>query len=154
MVSRKSPQSLASCVTSGRDSEVNCELRVIKHSNGYLYLCLFAKSKIESGQELKLKQDKVCYTSGLCILAHISKWQNLTKWINPNCMCHCGLVGINRVPTAQRKQGKLWKVIPDRENTGNLKILEKQGKHREFENLRMILKSNSHLHSSAAGRDS
>ena len=54
----------------------------------------------------------------------------------------------NRVPTAQ---GKLFKVIPDRENTGNLKILEK---HREFENFRMILKSNSHLHSRAAGRDS
>ena len=34
----------------------------------------------------------------------------------------------SRVPTAQGKQGKLWKVIPDRENTGNLKILEK---HRE-----------------------
>ena len=54
----------------------------------------------------------------------------------------------NRVPTAQ---GKLFKVITDRENTGNLKILEK---HREFENFRMILKSNSHFHSHAAGRDS
>ena len=35
-------------------------------------------------------------------------------------------------------------------NTGNLKILEK---HREFENFRMILNSNSHLHSHTAGRD-
>ena len=29
-----------------------------------------------------------------------------------------------------------------------------QGKHGEFENFRMILKSNSHLHSHAAGHDS
>ena len=32
-----------------------------------------------------------------------------------------------------RETGKM--VIPDRENTGNLKILKKQGKPREFENL-------------------
>ena len=42
-------------------------------------------------------------------------------------------LGTNRVPTPQGKQGKWWKVIPDRENTGILKIL---GKHREFGNLR------------------
>ena len=30
----------------------------------------------------------------------------------------------------------------------------RQGKYREFENFRMILKSNSHLHSRATGRDS
>ena len=34
-----------------------------------------------------------------------------------------------RVPTAQGKQGKLCKVISDRENTGNLKILEKHGEN-------------------------
>ena len=44
---------------------------------------------------------------------------------------------IVRVPTPPGKQGKWWKVIPDRENTGNLKMLEKtQGKHREFENIK------------------
>ena len=39
--------------------------------------------------------------------------------------------------------------------TGKIvKSNSRQGKHREFENFRMILKSNSHLHSRAAGRDS
>ena len=45
------------------------------------------------------------------------------------------ITGTFRVPTPQGKKGKWWKVIPDRENTGNLKILKKQGKHREFENV-------------------
>ena len=39
---------------------------------------------------------------------------------------------IIRVPASQGKQWYWWKVIPDRETTGNLKTL---GKHREFENL-------------------
>ena len=38
----------------------------------------------------------------------------------------------NRVPTAQGKQGKWQKKIPVRENTGNLEVLPKHRKHREF----------------------
>ena len=39
---------------------------------------------------------------------------------------------INRVPTAQGKQGKWPKKIPVRENTGNLEILSKHRENREF----------------------
>ena len=39
-----------------------------------------------------------------------------------------------RVPTSQRKLEKQGKVIPNRENRANLKILEK---HREFENFKI-----------------
>ena len=43
-----------------------------------------------------------------------------------------------RVPTPQGKQGKWWKVIPGRENTGNLKFLEKHRENnREFENFKI-----------------
>ena len=37
----------------------------------------------------------------------------------------CDLSALHRVPTPQGKQGKCWKIIPDRDDTGNFKIFEK-----------------------------
>ena len=71
-MSKKSSSSLASHVTTGSKSEVNCELKVVKHSDGSLYLSLFANKKIKPGQELKLKHGMVSQTAWLYNTAHAS----------------------------------------------------------------------------------
>ena len=52
------------------------------------------------------------------------------------CLCYGwtlpGCITIDRVPTAPGKQGKWPKKIPVAEKTGNLEILPKHRKHREF----------------------
>ena len=53
--------------------------------------------------------------------------------------------------------GKTGKIVKSNSRQGKHREFEnfgkRQGKHREFENFRMILNSNSHLHSCAVGRD-
>ena len=77
-----------------------------------------------------------------------------------NCTFSCTLLATHkknsaktRVPTAQGKR----KIVKSNSRQGKHREFENfgktQGKRREFENFRMSLKSNSHLHSRAAGRD-
>ena len=49
-------------------------------------------------------------------------------------LCRYVLNGLawNRVPTPQGKQGNCCKVIPDRENTGNLKFWKDKGNLKNF----------------------
>ena len=92
-------------------SEKNPTLGISQTFQRHKLMCLFVKFKsLNWIEKIKMKN-------------HWIEWKNGKENL------------VTRVPTPQGKQGKWWKVIPDRENTANFG--KTRGKHKEVENFKI-----------------